>query len=204
MSIATVGRRSTRTFGILATVSAALPLGLVGCASAPGVASDVTELHVSAESDVLALPTQRTYDVTEASLIEPRSAAAFGDTLDNTLGDTLDGAIESTGYLVLSDGTITEAKFSVTASEHASATFVLTEPAVLARGDGTDGTVTAIGTLSFDGRERPNTGVKITPVALTEESAELDVRLELPDSPLAAGAMLPFDEVAAHFSLAAR
>ena len=196
MSIAPVGRRSVRTIGILATFTAALPLGLVGCASASNAAHEVSDLHVSAESDVLELPTEQIYDVTDANLIAPRSAAAFGTALDES--------ITSTGHLVLSGGVITAAEFSVGASDLPAATFVLTEPAVLDRAEQSGGTVTAIGTLSFDGRERPNTGGEITPTFLTEEEAEFDVRLDIPDSPLAAGAMLPFNEIAAHFTFTAR
>ena len=195
MSNAHVGRRSARALGILATVSAALPLGLTGCSTTPGLSNEVSEMHVSAEPDLLEMPTEQLYDVTGASLIEPRSAAAFGDSID--------GSISASGHLALRDGVITSAEFTVSAAELPEATFVLTEPAVLGRAVETGGTVTAIGTLAFDGRERPNTGVEITPTLITDEEAEFDVRLSIPDNPLAAGAMLPFDEIAAHFSFTA-
>ncbi|MBK0420773.1 hypothetical protein JD292_01580 [Leucobacter sp. CSA2] len=195
MTIAPAGRRSVRAIGIVATVSAALPLGLVGCSPAATLANQVSELHAAADSDLLALPSVQTYTVTRAKLLSPESAAAFSESLGSD--------VASSGTLTLSDGAITAAEFSVRAATFPEASFTLTEPVILSHSTETDGTVTAVGTLAFDGRERPKTGIELTPVSITPEDARFDVRVRVPNSPMAAGSVLPFDEISATLDLQA-
>ncbi|WP_427870981.1 hypothetical protein [Leucobacter luti] len=192
MSIARVGRRSVRVIGAVATVSAVLPLGLMGCARAADVTSHAAELHASADSNLLASPAERVYEVTDTSLISPAA--------DSGLGAMLTEQVASTGYMVLTEGVITQAQFNVQIAELPAVSFELTQPAVLRRG-GSDGTVSAVGTLAFDGKQRPNTSVELTPTTIGDEVAEFDVRFSVPESRLAVGSILPFDEVAAHLVL---
>ena len=192
MSIARVSRRSVRVIGAVATVSAVLPLGLLGCARPADVSSMAAELHASADSNLLASPAERVYEVTDTSLISP--------TADSELGAMITDQVTSSGYMVLSEGVITQAQFSVNLADLPEVSFELTQPAVLRRG-GSDGMVSAVGTLAFDGKQRPNTSVELTPTIIGDEVAEFDVRFSVPESRLAIDSILPFDEVAAHLVL---
>ncbi|MFT4231748.1 MAG: hypothetical protein QM606_03095 [Leucobacter sp.] len=187
--------RSARTIGVMATVSAALPLCLTGCAAA-SAGVQAAELSAAVDSDLLEVPAPRVYDVSSTRLLTPLDAPA--------LQALVDGRIASSGHLVLSDGVITEAEYEVSASGLPEARFVLTDPTVLRRHDSEVGTVTATGTLSVDSSVRAGTDVRIRPLALTEEGAEFEVTLSLPDNPLVDGEEPPFDEISAQIVLVAR
>lgn len=187
--------RSARTIGFVATVSAALPLCLIGCATVPSASVQAAELQAAVDSDLLELPATRVYEVSDTRLLAP---------LDNpALQALLDDRVSSSGYIVLNDGVITEAQYEVSAEGLPDAAFVLTEPTALRRATSKVGTVTVTGTLSVNGSVRNGTTVRLTPTALSEDSAEFDVTLSIPDNPLIAGTELPVDEISAHLVLVA-
>jgi len=187
--------RSARAIGFIATVSAALPLCLAGCAPAPSTSVQAAELRAAVDSDLLEMPTTRTYDISDTQLLTP---------VDNpALQALLDGRVTSSGYIVLNDGVITEARYEVSAEGLPDAEFVLTEPTALRRANSEVGTVTVTGTLSVNGAVRTGTTVRLTPTVLSKDAAEFDVTLSIPDNPLVAGAELPLDEISAHIVLTA-
>lgn len=188
--------RSVRAIGVVATVSAALPLCLTSCtALAPSGQQQVMELHATAESDLLEVSVERVYDITGAEIVAPST-----DGLASLLGS----GVASHGHIVLLDGVLTEALVDVQAVGFPKATFELTEPTALRREPNEEATVTVVGTLSADGLVRPDTSVRVTPTELSADSAEFDVSIDVPDNPFLADEALPVDEVAAHFTLAAR
>lgn len=189
-------RRSVRTVSVVATVSAALPLCLTACASPAPVAHQTAELRASAESDLLEASTERVYEVSEARLLaEPGTEAVSA-----MIGDTL----STSGYLVLLDGVITEARLDVSAVGLPEAAFELTQPTALRPELSDDAAVSVVGTLSTQGVVRPETALRVTPTVLTDETAEFDVRLTVPDNPLTEQRELPVDELAAHLVFTAR
>jgi hypothetical protein len=188
-------RRSARTVRVVATVSAALPLCLTACAPVSSAAHQAIELRTTAESDLLEVSTERVYEVTETRLLTETG----GDTLSALIGSTL----STSGYIVLLDGVITEARLDVSAVGLPDAAFELTEPTAL-RGDLSESaTVSVVGTLSAQGIVRPDTTLRVTPTELTDDAAEFDVRLSVPDNPLLAGDWFLADELAAHLVFAA-
>lgn len=188
--------RSARTIGFVATVSAALPLCLVGCAAVPSAGVQAAELRAAVDSDLLEVPATRIYDIADTRLLTPA---------DNPVLQTLlDDRVSSSGYIVLSDGVITEAQYEVSAEGLPEAEFVLTEPTALRRANSEVGTVTVTGTLSVNGSVRNGTSVRLTPTALSKDAAEFDVTLSIPDNPLIASGELPIDEISAHLVLVAR
>ncbi|MBL3689142.1 hypothetical protein [Leucobacter chromiireducens] len=194
--MASTVNRSVRTLGFAAAVTASIPLCLTGCAPAPKAAApQATELRASAESGFLARPAERQYEIAETTLTEPIALP---------LGGTVDGELESHGFLVLTDGVITQAQFGLALAGFPEATFVLTEPTVLRPEGSPDGTVTAVGTLSVGGAERPGIRLKLTPTVLGSDSVEFDLNLAVPDNPFYAGEDPSIDEVAAHVVLTAR
>ncbi|UOQ58058.1 hypothetical protein MUN78_04225 [Leucobacter allii] len=196
MSVTRVSR-SVRVFGVVATVSAALPFALTGCSPAADIGAQAAELQAAAGSDVLEVPVVTIYDVTDAEL-----TSAEGE-----IGGSVAGAfaahVETSGYFVLNDGVITGAELRARLAAFPEAKFVLTQPTVLRR-EGGDPTVTAVGTLSVNGIVHQEAQLRLTPTKLDEESAEFDLDFDIPDSPLTSGADLPVDEISAHLVLSAR
>ncbi len=188
--------RSARTLGVVATVTAAIPLCLSGCAPASEATVAAAELRASAESDLLETPTEHVYEVSEIELRAPLGVSAFG----SNAGDR----VTPSGFIVVNDGVITEAELNVVVTEWADASFVLTEPTVLRREDSENGTVYATGTLAVNGIEQPHTSVKLTPGPMSAEAAEFDVSFEVPDNLLIADQEVAPSEVTAHLSLTAR
>ena len=196
MLVALPVSRSLRTLGFAAAVTASIPLCLTGCAAAPEESTPLAaELRASADSDFLALPAEREYEVAETTLTEP-IALPFGGTID--------GALDSNGFLVLTDGVITKARIGLSLANLPEAVFVLTEPAVLRPEETPYGTVTAVGTLSVNGAERPGIRLALTPTQLGADSVEFDLALSIPDNPFLVGENAPIDRVAAHVVLNAR
>lgn len=189
-------RRSARTIGFVATVSAALPLCLVGCSAAPSASVQAAELRAAVDSDLLEVPATRVYEISGTRLLAPVG--------NPVLDSLLEERVASAGYLVLNDGVITEARYEVSAEGLPRAEFVLTEPTALRRANSEVGTVTVTGTLSVNGSVRNGTSVRLTPTALNEDAAEFDVTLSVPDNPLIASGELPIDEISAHLVLVAR
>lgn len=189
-------RRSARTIGFVATVSAALPLCFAGCAAVPSASLQAAELRAGVDSDLLEMPATRIYDISDTQLLSPIDNPA----LETLLGDR----VSSSGYIVINDGVITEARYEVTAEGLPDAEFVLTEPTALRRANSEVGTVTVTGTLSVNGTVRNGTSVRLTPTALSENAVEFDVAMSVPDNPLIASAELPFDEISAHLVLVSR
>ena len=187
--------RSARAFGLVATVTAAIPLCLTACAPAAQLGVPASELSAAADSDLLATPTEHVYRVTDVQLVAPIDTSALGA----NMGDR----VTPSGTLVVADGVITEAELSVVYREWTEATFVLTEPTVLRREGSADGTVTATGTLSVNGIEQPGTGVRLTPGTMTADRAEFDVSFTVPDNLLIAGGENGSGEVTAHVVLSA-
>ncbi|WP_336991192.1 hypothetical protein [Leucobacter sp. VD1] len=188
-------RRSVRTFRAVATVSAALPLCLTACAPVSSVAHQVAELRAATGSDLLEVSTEQVYDAVETHLLTD----AGGGRLSALIGDSL----STSGYIVLFDGVITEAKLRMHAAGLPDAAFELTEPTALRRDMSENATVSAVGTLSAGGVVRPHTTLRVTPTALTEDTVEFDVRLSVPDNPLFAQDSAFADELAAHVVFAA-
>lgn len=185
--------RTKLAFG--AVVTASVAVSLTACASAH-LGSQAVQLHASADSDMLAMPTERAYEVSDVEFIEPHGAAA----LQTALG----GTIDASGFFVLGDGMITDAELDVAVSDVANATFVLTEPTMLRSELGDAGAVTATGVLTVDGVAQQHSKVSVVPVAFTEDDAEIDVSFPMPDNPIIAGIEAPFDRVAVRLKLTAK
>ncbi|MBL3698592.1 YceI family protein [Leucobacter luti] len=199
MSVSHVRRiaagRSVRTLGFAAVVTASIPLCLTGCAAATDTTVHAAELYAAPDSDLLQLPAERVYDVAETALRTPVGGA---------LTRAIESQIESSGYLVLKDGVITEGQINVAVADFPEGSFELSQPTVLRREGSTDTTVYAIGTLTVNGVERPGITLQLTPTELTKESVEFDVDFSIPDNPLLAGKRFPLDELSAHLVLTAR
>lgn len=159
----------------------ALSGSLVGCAHASDLAAHATRLSAAQDSDVLAPPSERVYSVSDLELSPSQMLA----------GVTLPESITPSGYFIVGDGIITdawfEASFGDPGSDHASASFRLTEPTVLRRIHGPDSSITAVGTLTFGGVNRPDTSVQFSVVSLDKDSAELLVLVTPPANVLEVG-----------------
>ncbi|GAA1611027.1 hypothetical protein [Leucobacter chromiireducens] len=188
-------RRSARTVGFAAAITATLPLVLTACAPVADAEVYAAQLHASADADILTIPTARVYQVTETNVMTPISGA---------LGRALDHPVKSTGSLVLKDGVITEAHIGLHLGSYPEAVFELTEPAVLRREGSSKSTVRAIGTVSVDGLLRHDISVELTPTVLTQESVEFDVQFAVPDNPFLVGRSIPLDQLSAHLVLDAQ
>lgn len=188
-------RSSWRALGVVATVSAALPLCLVGCAPSVEHDANAAELRAAPDSNLLAVPVDRTYDVTEINLIAPLGSSA----LHEALGER----ISSTGTMVVRDGMIMSAELQVVIDDMPEASYVQTKPTMLVRDD-IEETVTSVGTLSVGGLAQPNTSVELKPTELGEDQAQFDVTFAIPDNLLVSTAGLPFDEISAHLVLTAQ
>ncbi|MBL3687493.1 hypothetical protein D3248_11100 [Leucobacter zeae] len=186
--------RTKLAFGAAMTAAVAVPLSLTACASAH-LGAQAVQLHASADSDMLAMPTEQTYAVSEVEFLEPDGIAA--------LHSALGGAIDATGRFVVGDGMITDAELDVAVSDLANATFVLTEPTMLRSELGEAGAVTATGVLTVDGVAQQHAKVRVVPVAFTEDQAQIDVSFAMPDNPIIAGVDAPFDQVAVRLTLTA-
>lgn len=186
--------RTKLAFGAVVTASIALPLSLTACASAH-LGAQAAQLHASADSDMLAMPTEQSYEISRVEFLEPQGAAA--------LHSALGGSIDASGHFVLGDGMITEAELNVAVSDIANATFVLTEPTMLRSEFGEAGAVTATGMLTVDGVAQQHAKVRVVPVSFTGEDAEIDVSFAVPDNPIIAGVDAPFDQVAVRLTLTA-
>ncbi|MBP1327388.1 hypothetical protein JOF28_002620 [Leucobacter exalbidus] len=100
------------------------------------------------------------------------------------LGITIPDNISPSGYFIVGDGVITDAwlttDFGEARGEQAAASFKLTQPTVLRPIIDDDSTVTAVGTLTYGGVERPDTEVQISVVSLDDAGAELNVIVNSP------------------------
>ncbi len=188
-------RSSWRALGVVASVTAVIPLCLAGCA--PAVESDASaaELRAAPDSNLMTVPVDRTYEVTEINLIAPLGASS----LHEALGER----ISSTGTMVVRDGMIMSADLQVVIDDMPEASFVQTRPTMLVHDD-IEETVTSVGTLSVGGLTQPNTSVELKPTELGEDQAQFDVTFAIPDNLLVSTAGLPFDEISAHLVLTAQ
>lgn len=170
-----------RTTRAMLLAGVALSSGLSGCAQASDLAAHATKLSAAQDSDVLAPPTQQRYEV----------AAIDVSPAQPLQGATLPASITPSGYFVVGDGVITDARFEASfgdaQGELATASFQLTEPTVLRRIIGDDGSLTAVGTLSVGGVDRPGTSVQFSMISLDEQGAELLVLVRAPASVLEVG-----------------
>lgn len=173
--------RAGRTAQAMLLAGVAISTGLVGCSQTVDLAAHATKLSAAQDSDVLAPPSERVYEVTDIDVTSPPVAA----------GLTLPETITPTGYFVVGDGVITDAWFETSfgnrLGDQASASFKLTEPTVLRRIQSEDGSLTAVGTLTYGGVDRPDTTVQFSVVSLDDEGAEVDVLVNAPATVLSAG-----------------
>ncbi|MHA3722800.1 hypothetical protein ACXR2T_02875 [Leucobacter sp. HY1910] len=157
----------------------ALSCGLTGCTQAIDTSAHATRLSAAQDSDVLAPPSERIYEATDIEISSAQSSPSIA----------LPAAISPSGYFVVGDGVITDAwfetRFGGELGDHATASFQLTEPTVLRRVQSKDGSLTAVGTLTYGGVERPDTSVQFNVISLDDEGAELAVTVQAPVSVLA-------------------
>lgn len=180
MSLTKPHRAGRRTQAIV-LAGVAISTGLVGCSQATDLTAHASSLSAAQGSDILAPPSERVYEVTDIDV-----SAADGAT-SLTLPDT----ITPTGYFVVGDGVITDAwfetSFGSSPDDQSAASFRLTEPTVLRRIQSDDGSLTAVGTLTYGGVDRPDTPVQFSIVSLDDTSAEVDVLVSPPASVLTSG-----------------
>lgn len=188
-------RSSWRALGVVASVTAAIPLCLAGCAPAVKNDANAAELRAAPDSNLMTVPEDRTYDVTEINLIAPLGTSS----LHEAFGER----ISSTGTMVVRDGMIMSADLRVVIDDMPEASFVQTTPTRLIRDD-VEETVTSVGTLSIGSLTQPNTSVELKPTELGEEQAQFDVTFAIPDNLLVSTAGWPFDEMSAHLVLTAQ
>ncbi|WP_193750767.1 hypothetical protein [Leucobacter chromiiresistens] len=188
-------RSSWRALGVVASVSAVIPLCLAGCAPAVEHDANAAELRAAPDSNLMTVPVDRTYAVTDFTLNAPLGSSA----LHEALGER----ISSSGTMVVRDGMIMSAELQVAIADMPEASFVQTTPTMLVRDD-MEETVTSVGTLSVGDLSQPNTSVELRPTELGEDQAQFDVTFAVPDNLLVSNAGLPFDEVSAHLVLTAQ
>lgn len=110
----------------------------------------------------MSIPTEQSYEVSEFTILDSDEEAV--------------GELSPSGYMVLSDGSITEARFVFTLPHLPEASFELAQPVALR----TSEPVTANGTLSVLGLAKADVAVRLLTTKLDAESAEFDVDFELP------------------------
>ncbi|QIK62649.1 hypothetical protein G7068_05065 [Leucobacter viscericola] len=186
-------RTSRSSLGVIAIVT--LPLCLVSCASTQGVGAPAAELRAATGSNLLTVPAEHVYEVTDVKLLAPAATSA--------LGKSVQDHVDPSGFMVMHDGVITQAELSVSLAGLHEASFVLTEPTVLRREGRDDSVVYATGTLSVEGIEQRSTQLKLTPSQISDKAAEFDVSFALPKALLIAGGAAGVGEVSAHISLTA-
>lgn len=172
--------RVGRPTKVILVAGVALTCGLAGCSQAATPPAQGTKLSAAQGSDVVAPPSERIYEVTNIEL----SAA------EPALGLTLPESVTPTGYFIVGDGVITDARFVAEFggddSQQATASFELTAPTVLRRVQSDDASLTAVGTVTLGGVERPNTDVEFSVLSLDDRGAELEVLMNTPASLLEA------------------
>ncbi|QIM18986.1 hypothetical protein G7066_11075 [Leucobacter coleopterorum] len=173
-----------------------LPLCLVSCASTQGLGVPAAELRAATGSNLLTVPSEHVYEVTDIELLGPAATSE--------LGKSVQDKVEPSGFMVMHDGVITQAELSVSVAGLHEASFVLTEPTVLRREGRDDSVVYATGTLSVEGIEQHSTQLKLTPSEISDKSAEFDVSFAVPATLLIAGGATGFGDVSAHISLTAK
>lgn len=178
----------------LIAAGAALAGSLVGCSQVTPPAAQNARLSAAQGSDVVAPPSERVYEVTG---VEMSSDLAMP-------GLTLPDTVTPSGYFVVGDGVITDARFEATFGStdgaQATASFELTQPTVLRRVHSDEASLTAVGTVTVGDVVRPNSDVEFSVVSLDDESAEVEVQLNTParfsdmqDSATAVVVRLAFD-----------
>lgn len=190
----TLTSTSLRTVGAVAVVTAAIPLVLSGCASPHTVGMVSAELQAGADSDLLEAALPRDYAVASAEV----TAATASGTLNVAVGEAIADRLTTSGSMTVEGALITDARFTLRVDALPEAVFELSEPVVLRPQDSENRTVTAIGTLAVAGVVHSDLPVRLTPTRIDDTGAEVDAELEVPDSPLVAGAELPFDELTLH------
>lgn len=177
--------RVGRTTRVMLMAGVAISAGLVGCSQTADLAAQATKLSAAQDSDVLAPPSERVYEVTDIDVSATDGAPSL----------TLPETITPTGYFVVGDGVITDAWFETSfggsPDKQAAASFRLTEPTVLRRIQNDDGSLTAVGTLTYGGVDRPDTPVQFSIVSIDDTSAEVDVLVSPPASVLTTGGVEP-------------
>lgn len=173
-----------------------IPLCMVSCAGSQNSTRPAAELRAATDSDLLNAPAELVYKVTDVDLVAPESISA--------LGKSLEAQAVSEGYMVMQDGVITEAEFSMSVAGISEASFVLTEPTVLPREGREDPVVYASGTLAVDGIEQRSAQLKLTPGIIDDTTAEFDISFPASSALLAAGGATGLSEMSAHISLAAQ
>lgn len=181
------------TIRVIAVVT--LPLCLVSCSGAQHLGVPAAELRAATGSNLLTIPAEQFYEVTDVQLLAPIDTTA--------LGKSVQDRATPEGFMVVQDGVITQAELSVSVAGLSEASFVLTEPTVLYREGREDSVVYATGTLAVEGIEQHSTQLKLTPGTISEKAAEFDVSFAVPSTLLIAGSSTGMGEISAHISLAA-
>ena len=176
--------RAPRAFTAAAVVTVALPLCLTACATAEDLGNRAAELRAANDSDLLAVPVERVYEVSSFELTEPQALSSLGEVAGSQL--------RHSGYVVLSDDVITEAELSFELVGVQSASFTLTEPTVIRRAEGETDPVYVSGDLTVGDREPYPATVKLTPTVIDEDALEFSLDFELPaDLPFAENGLVP-------------
>lgn len=182
-------------FAIRVITVVTLPLCLVSCTGTQVAKAPSAELRAATGSDLLTVPPEELYEVTDVQILAPADTTPLGKTIENQA--------EPEGYMVMQDGVITQAELSVSVTGLPTASFVLTEPTVLYREGHEMSVVYATGTLAIEGIEQRSTQLKLTPGKISEKTAEFDVSFAAPSALLIAGGAAALGEVSAHISLTA-
>lgn len=196
--------RVVRAAGVGLTVAAGLPLCLTSCASTGALESQAAELRAAADSNLLATPAERVYELAGVTAV-PSETAATPSTASTSTGGTgaagtaptqpgddapaIDAealaalselvTAQTSGFVVVSDGVITAAELRFELPARSEGSFVLTSPAVLHQAGEEAGAVYLIGSLFVDGVEQPPASVRLIPSQLSDDHAEFDVSIAL-------------------------
>lgn len=187
--------RTARSFGVFATVSITLPLCLVACSTTSEPGTPAAELRADSNSDLLSVQPERLYRVSEVEILSPVD--------DSALGEEVQDQVSPSGFMVVHDGVITRAEFSVSVAGLSEASFVLTEPTILRREGRSEGVISAIGTFSVNGFQQRGTTITFTPSVMTDRAAEFDLTFKVPSNLLLHSSHSNLDEVSVHVELTA-
>lgn len=173
--------RTGNTAQVMLVTGVVISYGLTGCTQTPDLAfaAHTSMLSATQDSDVLAGTIAHRYELSKLE-VSPE---------EHFTGLALPDAVNPSGYFVAGDGVITEAWLEANLGEAlGEASFKLTEPIVLRPSYGErhdDGSVAAVGTLSFGGVDRPGTVLQFSVASFNDEHAELDVLVTPPTDLLA-------------------
>lgn len=172
--------RASRTVTAAAIATVLLPLALSGCSAAAAAPSEhLAELRAARDSNLLALPTEQVYELSEFTITAPSALAS--------LSDAAQSGFRYSGAIVLSDDIITDAEFDFGVTGLQSASFVLTEPTTLRRAENETGPAYAVGELTIGDHLPIPTMVKFTPTTLEVDELVFDIDFDLPSE-------LPFEQ----------